>query len=76
MIRRLRRVKGGDIVLLHDSDHRVSEGDRRHAVAALEYWLPRWKASGKRPVAQASACEARSYGQNAVHQAGKIARTK
>jgi peptidoglycan/xylan/chitin deacetylase (PgdA/CDA1 family) len=40
-IRRLRRVKGGDIVLLHD-------GDRRHTVAAIEYWLSRWKDSGMR----------------------------
>jgi peptidoglycan-N-acetylglucosamine deacetylase len=43
VINHLRRVKGGDIVLLHDGDHRVLEGDRRHTVAALEHWLPRWK---------------------------------
>jgi peptidoglycan/xylan/chitin deacetylase (PgdA/CDA1 family) len=48
VIRRLRGVRGGDIVLLHDGDHRISEGDRRHTVAALEYWLPRWKDSGMR----------------------------
>lgn len=48
VIRRLRGVKGGDIVLLHDGDHRVVEGDRRHTVAALEHWLPRWKDSGLR----------------------------
>lgn len=46
VIRRLRRARGGDIVLLHDGDHRVLEGDRRHTVAALEYWLPRWKDAG------------------------------
>jgi peptidoglycan-N-acetylglucosamine deacetylase len=44
--RRLRGVRGGDIVLLHDGDHRVVNGDRRHTVAALEYWLPRWKDAG------------------------------
>jgi len=46
VIRRLRRARGGDIVLLHDGDHRVLDGDRRHTVAALEYWLPRWKDAG------------------------------
>ncbi|MBZ5693727.1 MAG: polysaccharide deacetylase family protein [Acidobacteriia bacterium] len=48
VIQRLRRVSGGDIVLLHDGDHRVLEGDRRHTVAALEHWLPRWKDAGLR----------------------------
>jgi peptidoglycan/xylan/chitin deacetylase (PgdA/CDA1 family) len=48
VIQRLRRVGGGDIVLLHDGDHRILEGDRRHTVAALEHWLPRWKDAGIR----------------------------
>jgi peptidoglycan-N-acetylglucosamine deacetylase len=48
VINHLRRVKGGDIVLLHDGDHRVLEGARRHTVAALEHWLPRWKDAGIR----------------------------
>jgi peptidoglycan-N-acetylglucosamine deacetylase len=48
VIERLRRARGGDIVLLHDADHRVLEGDRRHTVAALEYWLPRWRDAGLR----------------------------
>ena len=48
VIRRLRTVRGGDIVLLHDGDHRILEGDRRHTVAALEYWIPRWKDAGLR----------------------------
>lgn len=48
VIERLRRVQGGDIVLLHDGDFRVLEGDRRHTVAAVEYWLPRWKDAGLR----------------------------
>lgn len=50
VIRRLRRASGGDIVLLHDGDHRLAEGDRHHTVAALEYWLPRWKNAGLRCV--------------------------
>jgi peptidoglycan-N-acetylglucosamine deacetylase len=48
VIRRLRRARGGDIVLLHDGDHRVLEGDRRHAVDALAHWLPRWRDAGLR----------------------------
>jgi peptidoglycan/xylan/chitin deacetylase (PgdA/CDA1 family) len=48
VIERLRRAGGGDIVLMHDGDHRVPEGDRRHTVGALEYWLLRWKDAGLR----------------------------
>lgn len=48
VIHRLRRVSGGDIVLLHDGDFRNLEGDRHHTVAALSYWLPRWKDAGLR----------------------------
>jgi peptidoglycan/xylan/chitin deacetylase (PgdA/CDA1 family) len=48
VIRSLRRARGGDIVLLHDGDYRVLEGDRRRTVAALEHWLPRWKDAGIR----------------------------
>lgn len=48
VIQRLRRARGGDIVLLHDGDHRVLEGDRHHTVGALEHWLPRWKDVGIR----------------------------
>lgn len=48
LIARLARVGqsgrfGGDIVLLHDGDHRALNGDRAHVVAALEHWLPRWR---------------------------------
>jgi peptidoglycan/xylan/chitin deacetylase (PgdA/CDA1 family) len=45
---RLHRVRGGDIVLLHDGDHRAPGGDRRHTVEALRYWIPRWKDAGLR----------------------------
>lgn len=48
VIQRLAHVRGGDIVLLHDGDHRLPRGDRRHTVAALEYWIPRWKDAGLR----------------------------
>ena len=46
VIERLRRVRGGDIVLLHDGDHRVLDGDRAHTLAAVKNWLPRWKDAG------------------------------
>jgi peptidoglycan/xylan/chitin deacetylase (PgdA/CDA1 family) len=46
VIQRLHRARGGDIVLLHDGDHRVLEGKRGHVAAALEYWLPRWRDAG------------------------------
>jgi peptidoglycan-N-acetylglucosamine deacetylase len=46
VIQRLRKARGGDIVLLHDGDHRVLEGKRGHVVKALEYWLPRWRDAG------------------------------
>jgi peptidoglycan-N-acetylglucosamine deacetylase len=36
----------GDIVLLHDGDHRALGADRAHVVAALEHWLPRWRDAG------------------------------
>jgi peptidoglycan/xylan/chitin deacetylase (PgdA/CDA1 family) len=48
VIERLRRARGSDIVLLHDGDHKVLEGDRRHTLAAVEYWLPRWRDLGIR----------------------------
>lgn len=48
VVNRLRRVRGGDIVLLHDGDHRTLKGDRAHTLAALEHWLPRWKDAGLR----------------------------
>lgn len=46
MQRRLEKVASGDIVLLHDGDHRTSKVDRSHLLAALEFWLPRWKDAG------------------------------
>jgi peptidoglycan/xylan/chitin deacetylase (PgdA/CDA1 family) len=51
LIERLARVARpdlphGDIVVLHDGDHRALGGDRHHVVAALEHWLPRWRDAG------------------------------
>ncbi|MGH9733649.1 MAG: polysaccharide deacetylase family protein [Candidatus Acidiferrales bacterium] len=46
VIQRLAKVKGGDILLLHDGDHRDPRGDRRHTVDALAHWLPRWQDAG------------------------------
>jgi peptidoglycan-N-acetylglucosamine deacetylase len=62
IIKRLRHVRGGDIVLLHDGDHREPEGDRRHTVAALAYWLPRWKDAGMRFVSLNEVARAESAG--------------
>ncbi len=36
----------GDIVVMHDGDHRALGGDRLHVIAALEHWLPRWRDAG------------------------------
>ena len=48
VVKRLRAVSGGDIVLLHDGDSHALGGDRSHTLAALEFWLPRWKDAGLR----------------------------
>lgn len=36
----------GDILCLHDGSHAHQNGDRTHTIAALEYWLPRWRDLG------------------------------
>jgi peptidoglycan-N-acetylglucosamine deacetylase len=51
LVERLARVARpgrprGDIVVLHDGDHRALGGDRHHVVAALAHWLPRWSDAG------------------------------
>jgi len=46
VIRRIGKAKPGDIVLLHDGDHRAPNADRSHMLGALAYWLPRWLDSG------------------------------
>ena len=46
MVERLRPVVGSDIVLLHDGQPGALGANREHTLAALEYWLPRWKEAG------------------------------
>lgn len=39
-------IPTGNVVCLHDGNHRHLNGDRAHTLAALEYWLPRWSDLG------------------------------
>jgi peptidoglycan/xylan/chitin deacetylase (PgdA/CDA1 family) len=41
-----RAGRAGDILCLHDGNHRFQNGDRRCTLAALKYWLPRWRDLG------------------------------
>jgi len=36
----------GDIICLHDGNHTALNGDRTATLAALAYWLPRWRDLG------------------------------
>lgn len=36
----------GDILCLHDGDYARPNADRTHTLAALEFWLPRWRDLG------------------------------
>jgi peptidoglycan/xylan/chitin deacetylase (PgdA/CDA1 family) len=36
----------GDILCLHDGSHHTQNADRTRTLAALEYWLPRWRDLG------------------------------
>jgi peptidoglycan-N-acetylglucosamine deacetylase len=36
----------GDILCLHDGDHRRQDADRSQTLAALEHWFPRWRDLG------------------------------
>ena len=36
----------GDILCLHDGNHRFLNGDRLATLAALQHWLPRWRDLG------------------------------
>jgi peptidoglycan/xylan/chitin deacetylase (PgdA/CDA1 family) len=44
--RRIEKVKQGDIILLHDGDHRVANINRSHMLEALANCLPRWQDVG------------------------------
>jgi peptidoglycan/xylan/chitin deacetylase (PgdA/CDA1 family) len=48
IVHRLRKVRGGDVVLFRDGEPERLHSDRRQIVAALDYWLPRWKDKGLR----------------------------
>ncbi|MBI4457091.1 MAG: polysaccharide deacetylase family protein [Acidobacteria bacterium] len=56
MCRRLGKARGGDIILLHDGDHRVVDADRSHTIAALESWLPQWNNAGLQLVTLDAIC--------------------
>ena len=45
----------GDVLCLHDGAHRQLNGDRTLTLAALEYWLPRWRDLGLKFVTIAEA---------------------
>jgi len=47
--------KSGDVLCLHDGAHRRLNGDRTRTLAALEYWLPRWRDLGLKFVTIADA---------------------
>ena len=47
--------KSGDVLCLHDGMHRHLNGDRTRTLAALEYWLPRWRDLGLKFVTIAEA---------------------
>lgn len=41
-----RHTAKGDILCLHDGDYARPSADRERTVAALEFWLPRWRDEG------------------------------
>jgi peptidoglycan/xylan/chitin deacetylase (PgdA/CDA1 family) len=45
-LKKQERIGTGDVLCLHDGTHRHQNGDRSHTLAALEYWLPRWRDQG------------------------------
>jgi peptidoglycan-N-acetylglucosamine deacetylase len=58
IVSRLERVREGDIVLMHDGDHRGLGGDRGHILGGLEHWLPRWRDAGLEFVTIEAGCKA------------------
>jgi peptidoglycan/xylan/chitin deacetylase (PgdA/CDA1 family) len=46
--RRIQNLQTGDILLLHDGDHRLANADRSHMLGALEHCLARWGEAGLR----------------------------
>jgi peptidoglycan/xylan/chitin deacetylase (PgdA/CDA1 family) len=52
----------GEVVLLHDGDHRRLGADRSHTLVALEHWLPRWRTAGFEFVTIDQVADASSFG--------------
>jgi peptidoglycan-N-acetylglucosamine deacetylase len=52
---------GGDVLCLHDGDHSRMNGDRERTLAALEYWLPRWRDLGLEFVTIAPAADGAAH---------------
>jgi len=46
--RLIRRIRGGEVILLHDGGHQAMGADRAHTVAASERLLARYQAEGYR----------------------------
>lgn len=46
MAAEFRAVRGGDLLCMHDGAPESLGADRRHTVAALAEWLPRWRDAG------------------------------
>lgn len=42
----LQKTSAGDVLCLHDGDYARPNADRTRTLAALEYWLPRWRDLG------------------------------
>jgi peptidoglycan/xylan/chitin deacetylase (PgdA/CDA1 family) len=42
----VRKSSSGDVLCLHDGHYGIPNADRARTLAALEYWLPRWRDLG------------------------------
>ena len=42
------KIRGGDVILLHDGSHLAMGGDRAQTVLATDRLIERWKADGYR----------------------------
>lgn len=47
----------GQVICLHDGDYARPNADRAHTLAALQYWLPRWRDLGLQFVTMSQATE-------------------
>lgn len=58
---KLARNRHGHVLCLHDGGHRQLGADRYRTLAALEYWLPRWRDLGLKFVTIAEAVKAPAH---------------